>query len=77
VSSNARGACASRLGEFPQKTHAGSDSSESRPSCVWRPFHPSSVVFERRGSFLSTTLASRRGQGPVGVDAHQYGGTHE
>jgi hypothetical protein len=70
-------ACVSRLDEFPQKTPAGSGSSESSHSSARRPFHPSSIVFEPRDFSLSTTLASRRGQGPVGVDAHQHGGPHE
>ena len=74
VSPNTPGACASCLAEFPQKTRAGSGSSESGYTPARDPIHPSSCRFEPRDFTQSTRLASRRGQGPVGVDAHQYGG---
>ena len=77
VSPNTSGACASLLGKSPAKTRAGSGSSESRHSSVRHPIRSSFNVFEPRVSYLSTTLASHRSKEPIGVDAHQHGGTHE
>lgn len=77
VSPNTSGVRASRLVEFPRTIGAGSGSSESMHSSVRWSTHPSSIVLEPRDSSLSTELASRRGQEPAGVDAHQHGGTHE
>ena len=77
VSQNTPVSCASLLGEPLQDTVAGSGSSESTYWPARRRVHPRSFQFKPSGSANPTTLASRRGQGPIGADADICGGTHE
>lgn len=78
VSPNTPGACAPTLGEFPQKTQAGSGSPESGPSSARNSirqsvsaFEPSLIVRQQEPHSASEA------RGRNGANAQQYGGPHE